>query len=177
MSAQTDGQAILGSARTGIGMQWPEDGSPAEFSDLVGPLVDAFNAGASWRRKPGMDRSDIPWTGLPLPHIGAGCPEARLSADWRRIDRDQGRSFLETVLGLALNLGMAQGQRVERERQKSVRDFLWAGIQFQQHALDQLEADAKPAPVQAEPGPALADRDPDPLGEPAADAQPGLSDR
>lgn len=125
-------------------MKWPADGSPARFTDLVEPLIRAFNAGATWRPKTSALTEDIPWDGLSLSAPQVGCPKDQLSAKWREHDREQGRSFLVTILSLAVMLGMEQGQKIEREQQKHQRGMLRVAIKIQEGVLEQLELALRP---------------------------------
>lgn len=120
---------------------WPSDGKPAAFCDIVEPLISAFNEGATWRPKTSATSRDIEWTGLPLESSSLGPIDARLSAAWRENDRENDRTFLCTILGIAVNLGMEQGRRLELDRQEAQRDLLRASIDQLQYVLERWQGD------------------------------------
>jgi hypothetical protein len=105
-------------------MDWPKDGSPAKYADIIEPLMEAFKVGATWRIKAPADR-DIPWAGLPITRTAnILTPDERLSAGGRKYDSDKGRSFLCVMFEIAVQLGIEQGMRLEREGNKTTVDLL-----------------------------------------------------
>lgn len=103
-------------------MEWPAEGKTAYFDDLVQPILKAIRFAYRTTRK--NENKDIKWTGLPLTltSILAGCPqiEDHLTAESLDYDKnDQGRSALEVLVGCAVQLGIEQGTRMERERNRT----------------------------------------------------------
>ncbi len=97
---------------------WPE--SPNEtvmFSDLTEPLVRAVKFAYKRTRK--NLNKDIPYEGYDIgKSLKASClpPDESLIAQnlkWQQ--EDQGRDALEVIMGIAVQLGIEQGRRVERE--------------------------------------------------------------
>lgn len=89
---------------------WPENGDPVSFDDLARPLAKAafrfFNTG------------DGKYNGLGYPHAAHIClpPNEILSPSGLEHGREQGRDELELVIGVALQLGIEQGIRIEHGR-------------------------------------------------------------
>lgn len=95
-------------------MKWPDDGKPASFPDLVEPVCKALRQAYSMRRK-NKDK-DIKWTG---PSQARSCSascfehEEHLMADNMRYSlEDQGRDALTEIVGIAVQLGIEQGERM-----------------------------------------------------------------
>lgn len=122
---------------------WPEDGSPADFGDIVDPLIKAFNAGATYQVRPSMNETDIPWTGLSWESPAIPSIPDRLSADLREHDRDQGRTFLSTILSIAVNLGMEQDCRIGHQSRQFDVKAMRSCLRVLESSLDSLE-DKKP---------------------------------
>ncbi len=121
-------------------MDWPENGEPARFADIVEPLMEAFKQGATWNMKTSMLTADIPWVGLPSPsdaHVN-GSPKQRLSAEWRKHDREQGRNFLCTIISIAVSLGVEQGRRRERADWQPTLALIETTLKMASHQLERL---------------------------------------
>lgn len=93
---------------------WPSDGSPIDMDKLVKPVVHAVNQLYKLERNnPGKD---VDWDGpnLGYPELAVSSePKERLSAkELQWIENDQGRSALEEVVILAIQLGIEQGRRL-----------------------------------------------------------------
>ena len=91
-------------------------------NDLARPIVDAIRHVYELKRK---HRNSIPWTG---PNIGAEerrssfAPKRALSkANLRYAEEEQGRDPLDTIIGIAIQLGIEQGRRMHR---KNVLDLV-----------------------------------------------------
>ena len=118
---------------------WPKDGSPLMFDSLAEPIRKAIEFAYSIKRK--NEDKRIPWNG---PDIGyserAAClsPKEALSKDNLAYSlEDQGYDALDTIIMLAVQLGMEQGRRAEHEKLAShidlasisldsVRSSLWS---------------------------------------------------
>jgi hypothetical protein len=98
--------------------QWPENDKPARFQDIVDPIVKAIEFTYKMERK--NERKNVPWNGLDIGEhqkVTSLRPRESLSAKQLAYDEeDQGRSALEVIVGLAVQLGAEQGRRCERER-------------------------------------------------------------
>lgn len=96
--------------------KWPKDGKPADFSDLVEPVVKALRFCYSMRRK--NQGIDVPWNGHNIGRdelVTCFDPLYALSAEMLTYDKeDQGREAVEVIVGIALQLGIEQGRRIER---------------------------------------------------------------
>lgn len=132
------------------GHGWPTDGKPADFSDLVAPIVKAIKFTHTLDRQ-NTDK-DVPWDG---PNIGASelacCfdPLYALSAEMLAYDEeDQGRDALEVIIGIALQIGIEQGRRIEntsshREHEKFMRDMDKTIHEMNKNTIDELRAEVK----------------------------------
>jgi len=106
-------------------MDWPKDDAPAEFEHLVEALTRAFKQGAWWRPRYEHKDKDIIWVGPPLPK-NVLSPEEQLSAGGRQYSADKGRNFVELMFGLALQIGIEQGRKIEREENRTTVALLEA---------------------------------------------------
>jgi hypothetical protein len=99
---------------------WPEDRSKTVvFDELSDPLRKAFRSLYSMRRK----ANGTDWTGLDIGRsLKAGCtsPDDNLSKEGLAYHREQGRDALDALIQVALQTGMEQGERMLRERQKTM---------------------------------------------------------
>lgn len=95
---------------------WPKDGMPLDYQAIHDPIVKAIRFAYDLIRK-NQNRS-IPWKG---PSIGR--PEAatslearnRLSAEMLRYsEEDQGRDALDEIIGVAIQIGIEQGRRIQK---------------------------------------------------------------
>jgi hypothetical protein len=124
---------------------WPEDGSPASFDDIIDPILKAFRAGVVWQDKKSMLNRSIPWSGLPQGIRGLSLlpPDQWLTAACRRWDREEHGRDLPTILFcIAIQLGIEQGVRTERQHQESERALIRNGLSEAWRALRRLDADA-----------------------------------
>lgn len=100
--------------------KWPAGGEPATFERLVGPVRDALEQAYTMVRKD--RRRGIRWNGPPIGEAErAMCLEfddALRASSLKESEIDQGRDALDTILGIALQLGIEQGRRIERKRRK-----------------------------------------------------------
>jgi len=103
-------------------MKWPKDESKTiPFRDLARCVRNAFLQGANWER---INKSkNIKWTGPPQGKYSAVVSLAfgvSLRAKTLRVDEeDQGRDFLDRIIGIAIQLGVEQGRRIHNEKNKS----------------------------------------------------------
>lgn len=95
-------------------MKWPDDGQPARFPDLVEPVCKALRQAYSMRRK--NKNKDIKWTGPPQGRAcGVGSfehAEKLLKENMKYSLEDQGRDALTEIVGVAVQLGIEQGERM-----------------------------------------------------------------
>ncbi len=99
--------------------QWPKDEAAyVLFSDLVDPLRHVVNFAYVLQRQ--NEGVDIPWVGYDIGNREkATCitPDELFTVDCMKFqDEDQGRDVMDLVLTLAVQLGIEQGRRVERQR-------------------------------------------------------------
>jgi len=95
-------------------MNWPDDGQPASFSDLTEAVCKALRSAYSMRRK--NKNKDIQWTGPPQGRACGVCSfehEEQLMAENMKYSlEDQGRDALTEIVGIAVQLGIEQGERM-----------------------------------------------------------------
>lgn len=98
--------------------EWPKERS-VNFDDLVNPIVKAIKFAYTIRRK--NLSKDIPYDGYERNSMLAGClpiGEA-LSVKGLEFDlEDQGRTAIEVIVGLAIQLGIEHGQRLAKAEHK-----------------------------------------------------------
>lgn len=93
---------------------WPTDGSTVDFEDLVNPVLKVlrqlYMLERIWDADPVYDGYNVGDL-----HINLSADEqlSKSHLDW--IYEDQGRSAIEVVLAVAVQLGIEQGRRVERK--------------------------------------------------------------
>jgi hypothetical protein len=98
-------------------MEWPRDPNQCvSFTDITGPLVDS----ARRLLKVEWDGKDVPYEGFPLGlemQAGSFNPDEKLKAEQIRYDdEDQGRDPLEVMIGIAVQVGIEQGRRIDRQK-------------------------------------------------------------
>lgn len=107
-------------------ISWPKKNKPASFRELVKCLRHAFLQGASWTRI--NEDADIKWAGPGQETLtGATSLEYEewlMAENLRYSQDDQGRDFLDEIFGIALQLGMEQGRRVQARRDEPKRDLV-----------------------------------------------------
>ena len=118
--------------------QWPKDGSPLLFGDLMRPLRKAIKHAYILKRQ--QQDIDVPWAGPTLgkPEL-AGClpPEEALSAKRLKYSlEEQGRTAFDEILGIAVLLGIEQGRRLMRESLSSRMNLMRSLMDIQIEALD-----------------------------------------
>lgn len=104
--------------------KWPEKG-PAYFEDLIRPVIKAIKFAYSLQRK-NKGRS-IPWTGPPRESGLSCCPdhaEMLKAHNLKYSEEDQGRDALEEIVGIAIALGIDQGQRITKKEDGLYGDSL-----------------------------------------------------
>lgn len=98
--------------------KWPEGNETVRFDDLVEPVCEAIQFAYNLERK-NRNRS-IPWTGLDISEdtkVGCPSPPDRLRRDSLRYDEEeQGRDALRVIVGIAIQVGIEQGRRIQWNR-------------------------------------------------------------
>ncbi len=96
---------------------WPENGDPVNFDDLSAPLVSAARRFAL--------TGNGKYNGLGYPHSAHICPPPSevLSPAGYLADREQGRTRLDAIITVAMQIGIEQGMRLEREAEKEKNRF------------------------------------------------------
>lgn len=109
---------------------WPDESDKTvNFSDLVKPVCMSIRFAYRLIRR--NEHRSVPWTGY---DIGASegaselaccsSPDERLQQSQLKYDEEsQGRDALEVIVGVAIQLGIEQGQRMERKRRVGKYDF------------------------------------------------------
>ena len=94
---------------------WPEGDEPLSFGALTAPVLSAIRF--AYRLERQHKDQDIPWTG---PNIGEGSLVVSFPPDLCLTRKnlaysldDQGRCALEEIIGIAVQLGIEQGRRME----------------------------------------------------------------
>lgn len=94
---------------------WPSDGSPAHFTEICDPIIEALRFAYTFRRR-NRDK-DIPWKGLDIGErekVSCFLPDEALSAEALAYALDdQGRDAMREILAVAIQLGSEQGRRIE----------------------------------------------------------------
>ncbi len=108
---------------------WPKDDKTVSFHEVTDPIMEALKFTHSIKRK--NTAMDVPWKGLDIGESQkATCfvPDENLTADSLAFQlEDQGRTALEVIIGIAVQLGMEQGRRVERGDRTSLNlAFIYA---------------------------------------------------
>lgn len=99
--------------------KWPPDDGTVNFDELVKPVVKAIRFAYSCRRK--NEKKDIPYDGYDRPSLLACCLTVESTLAAANLDYDktvQGRSALDILVGLAVQLGYEQGYRKAQEEVK-----------------------------------------------------------
>lgn len=96
---------------------WPEDGSPVDFEAMHSPLAKAARLF--------IKKGDGKYKGLGYPHAAHICPPPNevLSPAGYLADREQGRTRLDAIITVAMQIGIEQGMRLEREAEKEKNRF------------------------------------------------------
>lgn len=97
---------------------WPKDPcKTVSFGDIAEPIRKAIEFAYDLKRK--NPKKTIPWTGLDIgERLKASClrPHELLSREQLAYDlNDQGRNALDSIIQIAIQLGIEQGGRTERE--------------------------------------------------------------
>lgn len=99
---------------------WPKDGSPAVFEDLNNAVRDVVRHCYTIRRK-NKDK-DVAWKGPEFPEcMRATCIpfDLALQADNLKYSQeDQGRSAMDVIIDIAIQLGIEQGRRMYKSELK-----------------------------------------------------------
>lgn len=93
----------------------------AQFDDLVQPILSAIRFAYSLRRK-NRDKN-IPYDGYDRPSILHVCPSVTetFSSDYlTEVEEDQGRTALDEIIAVAVQIGIEQGRRLEKAENKKI---------------------------------------------------------
>lgn len=98
--------------------QWPKDGKPlTNFEQLTEPVIKAIRFAFKLNRK--NEDLDIPWSGYDIgrkEQATSLTPDKKLSVENLKYqEENQGRGALETIIELAVQLGIEQGRRLQKE--------------------------------------------------------------
>lgn len=119
--------------------KWPQTG-PVRFTDLIDPVRKAIKFAYDLKRK--NQTKDIPWRGYNIgkrERCGSPSPDEKLtqkSLAW--VLDDQGRDALDEILCVAIQLGIEQGRRVERQDTEGCIDLIGISIDAVRSVLAQL---------------------------------------
>lgn len=95
-------------------MKWPKNNKPADFSLLAEAVRDAIKQTYRLRRR--STKKDVDWKGPEAPnHLLAVCGEFRDRLTASRLKweyQDQGRSTIDIIITIAIQLGIEQGRRM-----------------------------------------------------------------
>lgn len=104
---------------------WPKSGT-VSFTDLVEPIITAIESAYDLQLKTKVFEDGVEWTGLDIGERDKVCclsPSERLTGDQLRYSYvDQGRNPLAEIVGVAVQLGIEQGRRVQVERAASAAE-------------------------------------------------------
>src|ERR1700751_5446488 len=95
--------------------KWPHR-KPADFEDILIPLVKAVKFAYSLERK-NKDK-DIPYSGFERSSMRACLAPIKEALSVKNLkfdEEDQGRTALEVILAIAIQLGIEQGKRMEQQ--------------------------------------------------------------
>ncbi len=118
--------------------KWPKHSQPANIEDLIRPLRMATDEGNV--RQVRIPKGDISWRGVPFGkhsrHIMPEPGELLTKRSLRYNRQEQNRDFLDTILMIAINLGIEQGRRATCEKLKLLKTILsisvmsgsWEGV-------------------------------------------------
>jgi hypothetical protein len=130
-------------------VKWPTNKTKcADYSKLVAPLRKLVKQTHTIAEKESLT-FPLPWTGMAdTGPTGRACAPtvvaeilSKSSVDYHR---ERGRDLMETVLGLAVSLGIEQGRRIEREKGADVKRWLMRACKDQEllklvNELDSLD--------------------------------------
>ena len=98
--------------------EWPlKKDDTVAFEDLVEPVVQSIGHAYTLKRRNAWE--NIPYNGY---NIGwdalVSCPDPIVQLDVDKIERsiEQGRSPMHVLVGIAVQLGIEQGVRIEKKR-------------------------------------------------------------
>ena len=98
--------------------EWPEDKTDTvRFEDLVEPVVQSIGHAYTIKRRNAWE--DIPYNGYNIGWETLVCcpdPLVQLNTENIELSRDQGNSPMHVLVGIAVQLGIEQGIRIERKR-------------------------------------------------------------
>ncbi|KKL09282.1 hypothetical protein LCGC14_2567440 [marine sediment metagenome] len=104
---------------------WPDKHKLVRFCDMAGPVCEGIRFAYDLSRK--NHHCSIPWNGYQIGQQDLACcrdPHEALEIEQLHYDeQEQGRDALEVLVGIAIQLGIEQGRRMEYERNRHSRDL------------------------------------------------------
>ena len=95
--------------------RWPSDGSVVDITSLTDPVLSSIRSAYKLRL---FNILDIPWTGLTLgARELAICSDPQITLTKERLLQSS-HSALETIVGIAVQLGIEQGRRLRNAENK-----------------------------------------------------------
>lgn len=98
--------------------QWPKENGTVGFCEITDPIIKALKFAYKLQRR--NLKKDIPWSGLDIgedllsSNFG---PDQTLSYESLSFNQeDQGRNALEMIVGIAVQLGIEQGRRMQMSK-------------------------------------------------------------
>ena len=98
-------------------VKWPKDETTVMFNKIADPIKEAIEFAYDLTRQ--NKRKSIPWHGLDIGEaekVSNLTPKERLKKT--QLDHsleDQGRDALDEIIGIAVQLGIEQGRRIEKQ--------------------------------------------------------------
>jgi len=121
--------------------KWPDKNKPIRFSDAIKHVRRLVGQGYDLVRK-NRDQ-DLIYEGY---NIGwrelTGClePPERFKAEYLRYsEEEQGRDLMDEILGLAFQLGIEQGRRMQRDKDTTLLAMIDIGMETAQKGLAALK--------------------------------------
>src|SRR4051812_39074396 len=94
-------------------VSWPEDrNTPADFEEIVKPLIAV--AREAYTLTPRNEGTDLPYDGFGRDPYDADPAWNNFSAESLAYDEERDRDPLAVIIGLAVQIGVEQGQRIAR---------------------------------------------------------------
>jgi hypothetical protein len=96
--------------------KWPTDGKTVGYESLSQPVRRLFEQAYTLQRI--NEGKPLKWNGLPTPKCVAHVTlpfEERLTVESQEYEAERDRDMLDTIIGIAIHLGMEQGYRQAKE--------------------------------------------------------------
>ncbi len=95
--------------------EWPGNGEPVRFQEIIEPLLEALRFGYKLERQ--NEGRDIPWNGFNIGKYSSylcGSPEQQLTAtELQRLEEGPSYDLAEVLMRIAVQLGIEQGRRLQ----------------------------------------------------------------